>query len=89
MGRKLCLFLRSKDPGQSVQSLSQAYDGKAPEIEILGIDKESRDSAWTIKINYEGDGTFTVRSKKGSRIAIRGSQPHDIFAFEEAETSLD
>ncbi len=80
MGRKLCLFLRSKDPGQSVQSLSQAYDGKAPEIEILGIDKESRDSAWTIKINYEGDGTFTVQSKKGSRIAIRGCQPYDTFA---------
>ena len=86
MEKKLCIRVKSENSAQAAQTLCQASDGKPTGVEMLGIDIGRGNSTWMITVTYEGDGTFTVQSKKGSRIAIRGCESHDTFVFEEAES---
>jgi hypothetical protein len=84
--KKLCIRVKSENSAQAAQTLCQASDGKPTGVEMLGIDIERGNSTWMITVTYEGDGTFTVQSKKGSRIVIRACESHDTFVFEEAES---
>jgi hypothetical protein len=83
MVKKLGVLLRSKESGQSIQTLWQAFDGKMPGVELLGFDTERPSSASAITITYEGDGVFTIRPNEGSKIAILGSRHNDPHLFED------
>jgi len=75
-------MLGSEEFTEPFQTVYRTYDQKAPEVRILGEDGGLGGSASLIIVTYEGEGTFSIRSTKGSKIALRGDKAHKTFALE-------
>jgi len=82
MEKKLYVVLGSEKSGESSQTVCQAYNHQPPEVGILGVDRPGTDSASLVIVTYEGGGAFSIRSRKGSKITIRGGKPHKPFILE-------
>lgn len=82
MENKLYVVLGSEKSGESFQTVDQPYNQQPPEVGILAVDGNGPDSASLIIVAYEGEGAFSIRSQKGSKIIIRGGRPHKPFILE-------
>ncbi len=79
MRKELRVVLRSTDSSESFQTVSQVYDQKAPEVEILVVDGQENGTSFQVMVAYEGGEAFSIRSPVGSRIMIRGGKVNNIF----------
>lgn len=82
MEKRICVMLGTEESSEPLQRVFRTYNQKAPEIGILGDDGNGRSSASLIIVTYEGKGTFSIRSKKGSRINILGDRGHGPYLLE-------
>ena len=82
MQKKLCVVLGSEKSGETFRSICQPYDQEPPEVGILAVEGEERDSDSLIIVAYEGGGAFLIRSRKGSKIIVRGGRPHKPFVLD-------
>jgi hypothetical protein len=74
MEKRISIKAATENSGEPFHTVYQAQDHTAPEVAILGYDGKGDDSAFLITVAYEGDGAFSIRSIKGSRITIRGGR---------------
>lgn len=79
MKKKLYIVLGSEETGESYQTVCHSYNQQPPEVGILAVDGPEPDSASLVIVSYEGEGAFSVRSQRGSKIMIRGGKPFKPF----------
>jgi hypothetical protein len=70
--KRICIMVRSQGSAEPVETVCRTYDQGAPEVIVLGEEGSSVSSASGITVTYDGGGLFSVRSKRGSRITLRG-----------------
>jgi hypothetical protein len=75
-------MLGSEEFTEPFQTVCRTYNHKTPDVRILGEDGDRSGSASLIIVTYEGEGIFSIRSTKGSKIALRGDKAHKTFALE-------
>lgn len=72
--KELCILLGSENSGDPFQVVSRLSNQKVPEIRIQVTDGQNGNSPWHVVIAYEGNGAFSIRSQRGSRIIVRGGK---------------
>ncbi len=82
MEKKLYVVLGSEKSGELFQTVDQPYSQQPPEVGILAVNGNGPDSASLIIVAYEGEGAFSIRSQRGSKITIRGAEPRKPFILE-------